>query len=195
MKIEYEAKFTNINKDEMRLKLKNVGANLVRPKFLQKRVVFNLPEGHKLKDAWSWIRVRDEGDKITMSLKVVDGYKIENQKELCLEVNSLKEAELFLTTIGCRKKSYQETKRELWMLDNVEITIDEWPFLEPFIEVEGESEKKVKEICEKMKLDYSKALFCAVGPLYQKKYNISLDVINNQTPRIVFGEENPFIKS
>ncbi|MCP6717994.1 MAG: hypothetical protein KJI70_00400 [Patescibacteria group bacterium] len=50
MKIEYEAKFTNIDKDEIRLKLKNIGANLIRSEFLQKRIVFNLPEGHKLKN-------------------------------------------------------------------------------------------------------------------------------------------------
>lgn len=192
MHIEYEAKFTNIDKEKMRSKLKKVGAKLIRPEFLQKRVVFHLPKGHELKDARSWIRVRDEGDKITMSLKVIDGDKIENQKEIYLEVNDLKEAESFLITIGCRKKSYQETKRELWMLGDVEITIDEWPFLEPFIEIEGKSEEEVKKACEKTGFNYSKALFCAVGTLYCKKYGISIDVINSQTPKIVFEGKNPF---
>lgn len=36
MQIEYEATFPNIDKNEIREKLKNVGATLVRPEFLQK---------------------------------------------------------------------------------------------------------------------------------------------------------------
>lgn len=193
MKIEYEATFTDINKGEIRKKLKKVGAKLVKPEFLQKRVVFNLPKGHEI--SGGWLRVRDEGDKITMSLKIVDGEKIEDQKEICLKIDNFKEAENFLIKIGCRKKSYQETKRELWVLNRVEITIDEWPFLEPFVEIEGRSEKKVKAVAEKLGFNYPDALFCSIDTLYNKKYNISKDIIDNQTPEIVFGKINPFLRN
>ena len=40
MNIEYEATFTGINKDDIRTRLKNIGANLIKPEFLMKRVVF-----------------------------------------------------------------------------------------------------------------------------------------------------------
>lgn len=192
MNIEYEATFPNIDKDKIRLKLKETGAQIIRPEFLQKRVVFKLPKGHEIEGGW--IRVRDEKDKITMSLKVIDGEKIENQKEICLKVDNFKEAELFLTTIGCKKKAYQESKREMWRLDDVEITIDEWPFLEPFVEIEGKSEEIVKLVCKKLGLNYSRALFCSVDVFYSKKYNLPVDVINNQTPEILFGGKNPFKK-
>ena len=43
MDIEYEATFINIGKDKIRTKLKKAGAKLIRPEFLQKRTVFNLP--------------------------------------------------------------------------------------------------------------------------------------------------------
>jgi adenylate cyclase class IV len=66
-----------------------------------------------------------------MSLKVVDGNRIEDQKGICLVVNDFKAGEEFLARIGCQRKSYQESRRELWRLNNVEVTIDEWPFLEP----------------------------------------------------------------
>jgi len=193
MKIEYEATFINIDKNGIRKELKKVGAKLVKPEFLQKRVVFNLPKGHEI--LGGWVRVRDEGDKITMSLKIVDGEKIENQKEICLKVDNFKESESFLIKIGCRKKSYQETKRELWVLNEAEITIDEWPFLEPFVEIEGKSEKKVKAVAEKLGFNYSNALFCSIDTLYNKKYNISKDIIDNQTPEIVFGKINPFLRN
>ncbi len=189
MEIEYEAKFLDIDKDEMRQRLKAVGAKLIRPEFLQKRIPFDLPKEKKSKDVW--LRVRDEGDKITLSLKAVTGDNIEDQKEICLEISDFSDAVKMLESIGCEAKSYQETKRELWKLDDVEITIDEWPFLKPFVEVEGKSEKVVKSVSEKIGFDYDDALFCAVGKLYKIKYGIHLDEINNLR-KIVFNMDNPF---
>jgi len=192
MEIEYEATFLDINKDEMREKLKKAGAKLVKPEFMQKRVVFNLPNGHYKEHAW--LRVRDEQDKITMSYKEVGTKKIDDQKEICLKINSFKEGTEFLKVIGCDQRSYQETQREIWELDGVEICIDTWPFLEPFVEVEGKSEKEVKVVSEKIGLDYAKAWFCATGQIYSKKYNIPVKIINEQTPKITFDMENPFLK-
>jgi adenylate cyclase class 2 len=192
MEIEYEAKFININKNEIKKKLKEIGARLIKPEYLQKRVVFELPKGHEIKGGW--LRVRDEKDKITMSLKIINGEKIKNQKEICLEVNDFNKAINFLLSIGCTIKSYQENKRESWLFDDIEITIDEWPFLKPFIEIEGKSEEKVKYFCKRIGLDYSKAMFCSVDVLYSKKYNIPLEVINFHTPKIVFNMKNPFLK-
>lgn len=193
MQIEYEAMFGDINKEEMHQRLTDAGAILVRPEFLQKRIVFMMPRGHEVKGGW--LRVRDEGDKITMTLKVVDGDGIENQKEILLAVDSFERAEEFLIMLGCEKKSYQENKRELWKLNHVEISIDEWPFLEPFVEIEGDSEKSVQEAARALSLDYRNALFGTVTILYHKKYNIPEAVIGNQTPQIIFDGENPFVKN
>ncbi len=127
-----------------------------------------------------------------MSLKVVDGNRIHNQKEIQLTVDNFEEARNFLTNIGCEEKAYQESRRELWEMDGVEITIDEWPFLEPFVEVEGRSEEQVKAVSEKIGFDYSRAKFCSVDTLYNEKYGISIDRINNHIPKILFEMENPF---
>jgi adenylate cyclase, class 2 len=212
MNIEYEATFLNINKEKIRKKLKNIGAKLIKPEFLQKRVVFDIPnlQVEKVKKPnsptirdlspfsnkkiYGWLRVRDEGDKITMSFKSVNGDKIQNQKEINLTINNFKKGVELLKIIGCRKKSYQETKREIWKFDNVEICIDEWPFLEPFVEIEGKSEKKVIEVSKKLKLNYSKAWFCATDLIYNKKYGIPLEIINHKIPKIVFNMKNPFLK-
>lgn len=190
MQIEYEATFRDINKDKMRENLKSAGASLIKPEFMQKRVVFNLPSGHEIKNGF--LRVRDEADKITMSLKVNDGNKIVDQKELCLKINNFNDGVEFLRLIGCDRKAYQETKRELWILDGVEVTIDEWPFLEPFVEVEGGSEEEVKKVSELLGFNYSQALFCGVDTLYNLKYGISKDSINNEIKEVIFGGENPF---
>ena len=190
MYTEFEATFVNIKKSNILTQLKNAGAKLVRKEFLQKRVVFNLPTGHEIKGGW--LRVRDEGDKITMSLKIVNGDKIENQEEIQLTVDKFKNAVDLLESIGCEKKAFQESKRELWELGDVEVTIDEWPFLEPFVEIEGKSEEEVRAVAEKLGFDYKKAKFCDAGTLYSEKYGISEDSINNDTPEILFDGENPF---
>jgi adenylate cyclase class 2 len=193
MNIEYEALFVDIKKDEIRRRLQSAGAKITKPEFLQKRTAFSLPGN---KDSQStWLRVRDEGDKVTMSIKKLQGRQIHDQQEICLTIDSYDGAVDLLMAMDCRKKAYQESKRELWVLDGVEITIDEWPFLEPFVEVEGKSEQEVKAVSEKIGFDWRQARFCAVGTLYEEKYGVSLDEINNNTPRIVFGEKNPFLRS
>ena len=190
MQIEYEATFTNIKKNEVRKRLKDAGALMVRPEFLQKRVVFNFPKGHEVRGGWA--RVRDEGDKITMSIKIVDGENITDQKEICITIDDFKQGILLLKTISCEEKAYQESKRELWVLDGVEITIDEWPFLEPFVEVEGKDEESVRTVSEKLGFGWNSAKFCSVDALYKEKYNIPERKINNDTPKIIFDMKNPF---
>ena len=192
MTIEYEATFPNIDKSEFRDRLIKVEAKLLRPEFLQKRKVFHLPSGHEIPGGW--IRLRDEVDKITMGLKVIDGTNITNQKEIFFNVNDFEKAAEFLISIGCVEKGFQESKRELWALRGAEITIDEWPFLEPFCEIEGSSEKTVKETASILGFDYSRAKFCSIDVLYSEKYGFSTDVINSHTPRLLFDMENPFIK-
>ena len=190
MQIEYEATFTDVDKDDMRARLQKAGAELSRPEFLQKRVVFNLPSGHEIEGGW--LRVRDEGDKITMTLKVVKDGKIEDQKEITLQVDNFQQAEYFLTAIGCQKKAYQENKREVWSLDGVEIDLDEWPFLPPYVEVEGASEAEVKSVSQKLDFDYAQAKFCAADTLYSLHYGVPKEMINNQTASITFEMDNPF---
>lgn len=188
--IEYEATFSNIDKDDIRERLEKVGALLIKPEFLQKRIPFNLPNEPYSKS--KFVRVRDEGDKITLSYKSFKGDKIEDQNEICLVVDNFDNTVELLKEIGCEPKSYQETRREVWKLNNVEIMIDEWPFLEPLVEIEGDSEEEVKNVSEKLGFDYSKALFGPTSKIISLKYGISEEKIN-LLPKIVFDMENPFI--
>lgn len=197
MNTEYEATFTNIDKEDIRKKLRDIGARLVKPEALHKRVVFKLPKGHE--DMGKFARVRDEQDKITMSFKSVNtagGYKgIADQKEICLLVDNFENAVEFLQAIGCQDLAFQENKREIWQMGNVEIMIDEWPFLEPFVEIEGESEGAVRGMAEKLGFEYNKAMFCTAGKIYADKYHIDESIIHDYISRITFDMENPFSKN
>ncbi|PWB38358.1 MAG: hypothetical protein C3F02_04260 [Parcubacteria group bacterium] len=191
MQIEYEATFTKVNKNDVRRRLRHAGAKLIYPEFLQKRNVFLLP---KEKDRRGhWLRVRQEAKKITLSLKAVIGQRLTDQKEICLTVDNFEQASELLKLIGCQPKAYQESKRELWKIAAVEITIDEWPFLEPFVEIEGRSEKAIRNVARKLGFDYRQAMFGSVDYQYAAKYKIPLKKINRQTPLIVFKMKNPFL--
>lgn len=190
MDIEFEAKFININKTKLRKKLANLRAKLVKPELLYKRTVFFLPKGHEIEGGY--IRVRDEGDKVTMSLKATINGAINTQKEVMVVVDNYSKACLMLTELGCIEKAYQESKRESWELNGVEITIDEWPYLEPYVEIEAKSEDAVKNISRLLGFNYRQAIFGATDQLISKKYGIPEDVVNNKIRRIVFGKDNPY---
>jgi len=185
--IEFEAKFLDIEKEKFRTLLSQKGANLVRPEYNQRRFNFHLPKDKRSNDAW--LRVRDEGDKITLAVKMITGSTIEDQKEISLVVDNFDNAITLLESIGCEKKAYQESKRELWKIDQVEITIDEWPGLEPFIEIEGQSEDDVKKCVEFLGFNYKDALFSSVGRVYKIKYGISLDEIEKKIGNITFDNK------
>lgn len=191
MDTEYEATFSPVDKDESRTKLEAVGAKLAYPERLMRRITFSLPPPFASK--YHFARVRDEGDRITMSVKQITGDGIEGQKETMVVIDDFTQGVLLLKSLGCTEKAYQETRRELWLLDGAEVTIDEWPFLDPFIEIEGASESAVKAVAQKLGFDWKDARFCAVGTLYMEHYGKTEDHINDHTPRIVFDELNPFI--
>jgi adenylate cyclase, class 2 len=185
----------DIDKGKMREKLKEVGAKLIRPEFMQKRIILDPAPGYEIKGGF--LRVRDEGDKITLTLKVVDGENISDQKEIITEVKDFDATVLLLKTIGCIPMAYEETKRELWNFENADITIDDWPFLGVILEVEGKSEEDVKRISEKLGFDYSVAKFCTAGTLYKEKYGVGPTSLFKKTGKfteLTFTGKNPFIE-
>src|SRR5690606_9529501 len=129
-------------------------------------------------------RVRQERDKTTLSFKRIQNGSIETQHEIELKVDSFEKAVDFVEHLDCESKSLQESLREKWELDGCEITIDEWPYLEPYIEIEGDSEESVKKVAIKLGFDYSKAYFGAADGIIADKYGITVDRINNNTPFI-----------
>lgn len=185
MRNEIEAQFLDINKDEIREKLKSIGATLVKPEILMKRVVFYTGEH-------SFARVRDEGDKIVMTYKnVEDDNSILGTKEVNVTVENYDDAILFLRGCGLNIKAKQETLREIWKFDDIEICIDTWPWIPTFIEIEGPSEEKVWNVANLLGFDKTQAKFGSVDTTYQHYYGIDPDVVNLHCPEISFTIKPP----
>lgn len=185
MEQEREAKFLRINPDAMREKLRTVDARLVHRERLMRRTVFDFPERTPDKRG-AWIRVRDEGDRVTLAFKQVTGTGIEDVQEIELVVDDFDGAGKLLMALGCGQKAYQETKRERWSFSGAEVTIDTWPGLQPFLEIEAADEEMIRAVAFRLDLDYRNALFGSVDVVYERELGIPPQVINTETPLLTF---------
>ena len=178
MKTEIEAKFLKIDQDKLRARLKEVGAVLKYPERLMKRKVYDYPD-QRLRKIGAWIRVRDEGEgKITLSYKQLLDRTLHGTKEIVVDVNDFQTMCDFLQACGFDSKSYQETKREKWMLGESEITIDTWPWIPTFVEIESETEEEIRKVSALLNFDWGQALHGSVETAYQDLYDVTEDEIN-----------------
>src|SRR3989344_1087972 len=178
MDTEIEAKFPNVDPDTLRSKLKSVGAFLEYSERFMRRKNFDYPD-ERLQKIGGWVRVRDEGDKITMSYKQLNNRTLHGTKELSLVVDDFEKACDFLISIGFRLKAYQETKREKWRHGDVEITIDTWPWVPVFAEIEGQTEKDIRDVAETLGLNWATAMHGSVETIYQMHYDFTEWEIDN----------------
>jgi adenylate cyclase class 2 len=182
---EIEATFYDIDKDEIRAKLKDLGAKLIYPEFLMRRKVYDMGRG-------SFARVRQEGNGVVMTYKsYTDDTVITGCKEVNVKVDDYDAANLFMQGIGMKIKADQDSYRELWELDGVEITIDTWPWIPTYIEVEGPSEDAVWTVSGKLGYKKEDAHFGSVDRVYNYYYGVDMDIVNDGTPVINFEIEPP----
>lgn len=189
MKSEIEAKFLNINHGEIRARLEELGATCVQPMRLMRRVTIDNPL-MKSKDAF--MRVRDEGHRVTMTYKQFDSLSVDGAKEIEVIVSDFDATVSLLAQAGLVQGSFQESKRETWKLKNVEIVLDEWPWLKPYIEIEAENEGELREVATKLDLEWSAAVFGDVMAAYRVEYPhlTKKDTVGN-IPEVKFGDPLP----
>lgn len=90
MKTEIEVKFLDVDFDEIRTKLTELGAACEQPMRLLRRVTI---ENAFMKDGRdAFVRVRDEGNRVTMTYKQFDDLSIDGAKEIEVEVSDYDDA-------------------------------------------------------------------------------------------------------
>jgi predicted adenylyl cyclase CyaB len=189
---EYEAKFYPVDKEEYRKKLLSIGAKLVIPERKMLRIVADNRANPIIKTT-NAIRIRDEGGIIRLSLKIHADEKgiLTDQKEIDVEVSDFDKAQKIMETVGVKFNRRQETLREEWGFKGAQITIDTWPGLETYSEIEADSEEKVKEIAGDLGFDWDKKLIMAASGLFAKVYKMSIDEVLEKISYLTF-ENNPF---
>jgi len=188
MHTEIEVKFLDIDVAELRQRLKQHGAQLVQPERTLRRRNFDFSQTRH--DAW--VRVRDEANKITITYKKTQDTTVHGTHEINLEVDNFEAACEFMNAIGLKEKSEKETRRESWLLDEVQIEIDTWPWIPSFVELEGNSVDDLRHVAQKLDFSWESHLAGDVTGVYRLHYKFDVHDLYNKP--IVFGPTPSWLK-
>jgi adenylate cyclase, class 2 len=191
METEFEAKFYPVDKDKYRAKLLSAGAKLLIPERRMLRTVIDRNLHPQLKS--SYIRVRDEGNLVRLSAKsmTTQSGQMSDQKETDVIVSDYQKCIEIIEMMGLTFDRTQETLRETWELENAEITIDTWPGLDPYSEIETSSEAEVQRLAIKLGFDWSKKIITPAAELFVEKYHLPMEKVLEMITFITF-DHNPF---
>mgnify|MGYP001559576333 CR=1 FL=1 len=119
MNQEYEVKFLDIDIPKLEKKLEEIGAEKVG-EFFYRRISFDFPD-LSLNAKGAWVRLRDEGDRVTMTWKRRLGVKAndgsvsdDGMEEVEIVVSDFDAAADILRKMGLKDKFYQENRRKRW---------------------------------------------------------------------------------
>lgn len=192
MDTEFEAKFYPVDKEKYRQKLRLIGAKLIIPERKMIRIVGDrwVNPAFKKND---YIRVRNEGNLVRLSYKTTadENGKLTDQKEIDVEVSDFDKTVEILKLAGIKFNRIQETLREEWEYKGAQITIDTWPGLLPYTEVETDGEDKVKMLALELELNWEKRIITAAPEIFVRVYQINLEEVLEKLSDIRF-ENNPF---
>lgn len=171
MHTEYEVRILNIDVDQITDKLKSLNA-IKESDSIQRRYVYDLIP----KVDGKWIRLRTDGNKTTLAVKNIVSSKIDGTQELEIVVDSFDETNLILGELGFVAKGYQENRRIKYNLNGVEVDIDFWPLIPPYLEIEGASEEIVYDIVKMLGFTKESCITRDVSKIYLD-YGYNLDEI------------------
>lgn len=165
MSKEIERRFYTYDRKEIESKIKELGGKRVGM-YLFQILAFNPPQGYSL------LRLRDEGHRITFTLKKkgADGYEIEDE----VNVNNFNNMKTILEKVGHTKKYLIQKIREIYNIDNSELVFDHYPGLPGFIEIESPTENELFSLADKLNLKKDE-VHREAGDLYLEIYGITKD--------------------
>lgn len=167
---EYECRVLNIDLEKLVSKLESLDAKNKGEKFQQRYVYDFNPINPN-----SWIRLRTNGDKVTIAIKdISDRSSISGTEELEVEVADFQTTNLILERLGYHHRNYQENKRWSFELNGVKIDIDSWPLIPTYAEIEGSSEREVLDTLNLLNINMDDVTTLDVESIYKEKYGIDL---------------------
>ena len=195
---EFEAKFLDIDLESLYKKLKVLGGVKKQENTIFRRSVFNLCDIKR-----GYVRVRDEGNKVTMTAKIYKDPKFPEEYEVSIK-DDFEKGKSFLQSLNLTEKAYHETMRETWRIpygknkEFCEIAIDRIPGLPLYIEVECKTEKDLNKSIKLLEMDRSKIGYGAYGKVFDKYYGITQIIMDNDVASLTFNniknELKPFMK-
>lgn len=138
---EFETKVLTFDREAVEKRLRELGA-IEKPEFLARRYVFDIET-----ENIEWIRLRESNGKVTLTYKhkIKGNVTISKTTEIEVEVSDFDKTAQILSKLPFRKTYYQENKSHVFRLGDMEFSIDTWPMMDPYLEIESTSLEKVNE--------------------------------------------------
>jgi adenylate cyclase class 2 len=168
MQPEYEARFLSIDPGKLVDRLQDLGAEQIFPRTLMRRIVL---KNNDIEQRGGWLRLRDEGRRVTLTYKQVSdaaqGSSIDSTLEAEIEVSGFDETLRLLEAMAFTPLRFQENYREEWRYKGVTLDIDTWPDLDTYLEVEGPDAQSVADVAATLGFTMDDATYGSVDEVYQ----------------------------
>jgi len=146
---EIEVKILDINVEEVKNKLQELGAEKVFDGNLE-IVTFDHPEKN-LKEEGKLLRVRKMGNKTELCFKgKKEPGKFKVREEVEVLTDNFENTVNILEKVGFSKVFEGNKKRESYQLGNIKFEIDTYPGIPTFLEIEAPTEEEVAEFVQKL---------------------------------------------
>jgi adenylate cyclase, class 2 len=155
--IEIEARFKDIDISEIIKEVAKQGGQDTGEKFLEETIFYD--KDLKWRDEGKFARLRTYDGKNIFTYKHIKRDSIDGTEEIEFEVSNPDQLKEFITRMGLIAFRTQQKRRHTLILDGVTLDIDQWPLIPPYLEIEGDSESKIRAVAEKIGLKWENALF------------------------------------
>lgn len=149
---EIEVRFLEIDKEQLLSTLRAIPTVVDHGEHvLDERIIYD--------DALTWrdgarkiLRLRSRGERYTLAYKDRVAMAVDGVEEIEFGVTDIDAAEALLHKLGFTTYRHQQKKRHSFSLGDVIVDIDTWPHVPTYVELEGPSEARLREVAEQLGL-------------------------------------------
>lgn len=142
---EIELRAFDIDGDALKETLRTLGSVSLGIKNFKRAVLDVVPVNPN-----KWIRVRTDGTETTLTVKERLSTEADGTYEVEQTVESYAKTLEILSAIGINPRSVQESRRDAYTLNGAEVSIDSWPRINDFIEIEAPNEETIYEVAAQL---------------------------------------------
>jgi len=188
---EFEHEFFEFNKKDIISKIKEMNGKCKGIFLFRVQVLV-----HPLNTPGTYIRVRDEGFRTTMTYKCKNpNDKYEQEEEIVID--NFDNGVTLLLSLGCKKDYYYEKIREIWYIKNTEVVFDSNPGIDDRLEVESKTLKEMKEMINIFNLkitDIPERYMDLFGIVIPKTVDLRFKTVKKDLINTVKKNKETFIK-
>ncbi len=171
---EREIMILDVKRSQVIARLKRLGAKHVGDHRFR-RMEFML-DG-KIGAGHAWVRVRTDGTATTLTLKEMHkkgGFTPMSEYEV--KTNDFRETLRIMSRLARKECIYFENSREAYSLWGAYITLDKWPGIPLYVEIEAPTDSRLRQVYKKLAIEGKFAGNAAIHDVY-KRYGLDFEKV------------------